>query len=147
MQDIAISSLFNSLLLITLAVTLVLKGRQLLTLVSILWSICIIKEIFEFIICIKNIYSYFLLFSLLISCILMLIYYKQQNGRRLGKWSLHMGIGIFAIRELVIAGQVTAIFIERLPYYTHPFLAAVKLYLGVFVYIVLGSITWLQKET
>lgn len=145
-RDISVSDLFNSLLWVAAAVVLIIKEEKVFIILFITWWACIIKETVEFILCVKNMYSYFLLFTLLFSGILILKYYNSKRYGKLDRRVLKTGIGVFAIRELVICCQISVLFIDMLPFYRNPFQALVKLYLRVLVYIVWGGVTWLQKE-
>lgn len=112
----------------------------------VVWLFCLLKEIYEFIICEKNAYSCFLLLTLLASVALFVGYWFWKERDKTDRKLLYIGMGIFAVREVIVTVKLTLLFMEMLPYYTNPFLAAVKLYVGVLIGLTIGCVTWLQKD-
>lgn len=115
-------------------------------LLCVVWLFCLLKEIYEFIICEKNVYSYFLLLSLLASVVLLMGYWFWKDREKTDRKLLYIGMGVFAIREVVVTVRLASLFVGMSPHYINPFLAAVKLYMGVLVYLVIGCVTWMLKD-
>lgn len=113
---------------------------------SIIWLFYMLKEIYEFIICEKNAYSCFLLLTLLANVALLMGYWFGKEREKTDRKLLNIGIGIFAVREVVVTVRLTSLFIEMFQHYTNPFLAAIKLYMGVLFCLVIGCVTWMQKD-
>lgn len=105
-----------------------------------------LKEIYEFIICEKTAYSCFLLVTLLASVAFLMGYWFGKDREKIDRRLLHIGIAIFAVREVIVVVRLTSLFMEMLPYYTNIFLAAVRLYIGVLICLVIGCVTWMQKD-
>lgn len=112
----------------------------------IIWLFGLLKEIYEFIICEKNVYSCFLLITLFASVVLFMGYWFGKDREKTDRKLLHVGIAIFAVREVIVVVRLTSSFMELLPYYTNPFLAAVRRYIGVLICLIIGCVTWMQKD-
>lgn len=142
----SVDSVFQSACWLAGAYALRKEGKKLWYFIPFLWGLLMVKEIAEFVVCAKDLYSWILLITTVASGILIILYWRQKLAGRCNKTILGTGLLIYILQEVMVTMQVTYNLIEGFQGYENPCYVMVKTYLGVLVYIVLGIVTWLQKD-
>lgn len=146
LTNASISNVLQSLLWLVCAYVLQNGGKRLCYLQQVIWSALILKEIAEFRISVKDTYSIVLLILTMISAGLLIFYWNQKIKGYSFKSLLYVGLVLYALNEVIVSIYLILESFSMFSVYTDPCYIIVRTYIGLLAYVMLGIVTWMQRN-